>query len=253
MHAQAQHPLNMEKFADSLYVLLKNAPNDSVKAATYFNLVAYWLPKDSLKANESIQKGYELVGDNVFLKGTYHAKMGYLYYYYQDLANSKKHYLIADNLLQKVPDVMAYKLLADVWNNIGVIYQIEGNDNAYIETLLNKAILYAEKAKDQNRVATYYISLGVCFLNLEQYSKSIHYLNKAEQILIKDKSQEFRLVSMYNRIIEAYLLSNDLSKAKEYIEKARVIFNKNPTSEQMALFLMVEGIYYKKQKIIKKP
>lgn len=248
MLTQAQHPLNMEKFADSLYVLLKNAPNDSVKAATYFNLVAYWAAKDSLKADECLQKGYQLIGNNVFLKGAYNAKKGYLYYYHQDLPNSTKHYLKADSLLQKVPDVMAYKLLADVWNNIGVIYQIEGNDEAYIEALLNKAIPNAEKAKDQNRVATYFISLGVCFLNLEQYSKSIHYLNKAEQILIKDKSQEFRLVSMYNRIIEAYLLSNDLPKAKEFIDKARIIFNKNPSSEQIALFHMVEGIYYKKTK-----
>lgn len=247
-----QHPLNMEKFADSLNHLLKTAPNDSVKAATYFNLVTYWMPKDSLKVDEYLKKGHTLAGNNTFLKGSYYAKMGYFYYFHRDLENSRKNYKTADSLLQNVHNVMAYKLLADVWNNIGIIDQINGDDDDYIRTLLDKAIPYAEKANDPNRVATYYISLGLCFMNLEQYNKSIEYFKKAEAILIKDKSQQFRLVSMYNRAAEAYLLTDKLPEAKQIIDKAQNIFNENPSSEQIALFYMVNGIYYHKIKMYTK-
>lgn len=243
-----QHPLNMEKFADSLNHLLKTAPNDSVKAATYFNLVTYWMPKDSLKVDEYLKKGHTLAGNNTFLKGSYYAKMGYFYYFHRDLENSRKNYKTADSLLQNVHNVMAYKLLADVWNNIGIIDQINGDDDDYIRTLLDKTIPYAEKANDPNRVATYYISLGLCFMNLEQYNKSIEYFKKAEAILIKDKSQQFRLVSMYNRAAEAYLLTDKLPEAKEIIDKAQIIFNENPNSEQIALYYMVNGIYHRKTK-----
>ncbi len=245
---RAQHPLNMEKFADSLYQILKKAPNDSVKAATYFNLVAYWTPQDSLKARECMKKGLQFSGQNTFLNGTYYAKLGYLYYFHQDTENSKKNYLKADSLLQKVQHIMAYKMLADIWNNIGVIDQINGDDDAYVVSILNKAIPYAERAGDPNRVASLYISLGVGFMNLEQYSKAIPYFRKAEHILSKDKTQEFRLISMYNRAAEAYLLMDELPQAKEIIEKARSIFNANPDAEQMSLFYMVEGIYYRKVK-----
>ena len=245
---QAQHPLNMEKFADSLYQTLKKAPNDSVKATTYFNLVTYWIPKDSLKARECMKKGLQFSGNNTFLNGAYYAKLGYLYYFHQDTENSKKNYLKADSLLQKVHHVMAYKMQADIWNNIGVIDQINGDDEDYIISILNKAIPYAERAGDANRVASLYISLGLGFMNLEQYGKAIPYFKKAENILVKDKAQEFRLVSMYNRAAEAYLLMNELPQAKEIIEKARIIFNINPDSEQISLFYMVEGIYYRKIK-----
>lgn len=248
MKLLAQHPLNMEKYADSLYTVLKTTNNDSIKASVYFNLVTLLAATDSVKAIKFLQKGKELGGKSIFFNGVYNAKLGYLNYYKQDFEKSKKDYLKSDSLLQKVHHIEAYKLLADIWNNVGVMEQINDDDESYIDILLTKCIPYAEKANDKNRLSSLYISVGLCFMNLEQNNKAVPYFKKAETILMGNKKQQFRLVSLYNRSAENYLILNNIPEAKNILDKAEIIFKNNPESEQIALFYMVKGIYFKKIK-----
>lgn len=93
--------------------------------------------------------------NNLYLKGMYHAKKGYYYYSKGNLEESKKHYLTADYLLNKISkNQESYKTQSDIWNNIAVIHQIEDEDEKFVEITVNKAIPFAEKAKDNSRLAT---------------------------------------------------------------------------------------------------
>lgn len=52
----AQHPLDMDRYADSLYNALQVTDNDSVRATIYFNLSGYWLAKDTTKAKAYLEQ-----------------------------------------------------------------------------------------------------------------------------------------------------------------------------------------------------
>jgi len=243
----AQLPLDMEQYAKDLYQSLETASNDSLRATIYFNLATYWTPKDSLKTFEYLEKGHRMAHSNLFLKGMYHAKKGYYYYSRGNLEESKKHYLTADSFLNKISkNEEGYKIQSDIWNNIAVIHQIEDEDEKFVEITLNKAIPFAEKAKDNSRLATLNISLGIGFMNLEQYEKAIVYFLIAEKLLLSQENQNHRLISMYNRIAECYLIINQTDNAKDYIDKAREILKNNPDSDQKSIFYLIEGLYFQK-------
>lgn len=245
----AQLPLDMEQYAKDLYKSLETASNDSLRASIYFNLVTYWTPKDSLKTFEYLEKGYKMAHNSLYLKGLYHAKKGYYYYSKANLEDSKKHYLTADSFLNKISgNEDSYKTQSDIWNNIAVIHQIEDEDEKFVDITLNKAIPFAEKAKDNSRLATLNISLGIGFMNLEQYEKAVVYLLNAEKLLLSQENQNHRLISMYNRISESYVIMNQTDKAKKYIDKAREILEDNPDSDQKSIFYLIEGLYFQKNK-----
>lgn len=245
---QAQLPLNMEKYAKDLYASLDTVSNDSIRATVYFNLVTYWTHKDSLKTFEYLDKAYKLSEGNLYLKGVYYAKKGYYYYTREFLDKSEREYLKADKILsQLVGNKDSYKVQADIWNNISVIYQIQDDDEKFVELVLNKAIPFAKKAEDTTRLATYYISLGIGFMNLEQYDKAIPYFLKAENILKSQENQIHRLISMYNRTAECYLIMNQLDDAKSYIDKTKAILEENPNADQKSIYYLVEGLYFKKK------
>lgn len=111
---------------------------------------------------------------------------------------------------------------------------------------MNKAIPFVEKAKDNSRLATLNISLGIGFMNLEQYEKAIFYLLNAEKLLLSQENQNHRLINMCNRIAECYVIINQTDKAKGYIDKAGEILKNNPDSDQKSIFYLIEGLYFQK-------
>lgn len=249
---QAQLPLDMDQYAKDLYQSLETAPNDSVRAAIYFNLVTYWIPKDSTKTFEYLEKGSKLGHNNLYLKGLYHAKKGYYYYYTENLQDSKKEYGLADAIFNKISgNKAAYKTQSDIWNNIAVIHQIEDEDEKFVHITLNKAIPLAEKAQDTSRIATLNMSLGIGFMNLEQYEKALDYLLYAEKLLLSQDNQNHRLISMYNRIAECYLITNQIDQAKMYLDHARIILENHPNADQLSVFYLMEGLYFTRKKQLK--
>lgn len=60
----AQHPLDIDRYADSLYNALQVTDNDSVRASIYFNLSGYWLAKDTTKAKAYLEQKITVVEKN---------------------------------------------------------------------------------------------------------------------------------------------------------------------------------------------
>lgn len=248
----SQAPNRIIHLRDSLATQLANAKTDSLKAVNHFKLVQIYMMLDTVQAGQHLKAGEKLIKRNTFLEGLYQAQLGFRYYYNQDLEKSKMAYGKADSALQKYHVKESYTILSDVWNNLAVIEQLEGRDDNYTNFLINKAIPNAEKANDKGRTASLYSSLGLGFMNLEQYNEAIFYLKKAEEILIKKPKESYRLVSVWNRLAENYLIQDKLGEAKKTLDQLALKINEDVVKDQNGIFYMNLGLYHHKLKEFKK-
>ncbi len=241
-YCSAQLPLDQEKFVDSLNNILKQNGTDSVKARANFFLLYYWTPRDTQKARQYLDAGRALSRKYPYLEALSYAHEGY-FYYTTDMDKSEAAFKKADALLTRFRTKEAYIARTNIWSNCAVLQQRVGNDNAYVDIVLNKVIPLALLAKDTALVASQYSGLGVSFMNTDQYEKAETYFDKAIAILENSHTQPSRLVATYNRAGENYINLHKYKEAEIILVKVKNLLEPYPESELYAGFYLVQGLY----------
>ena len=238
-----QFPLNENRFADSLTNLLTTTKSDSVKARLNFVLVQYWATRDTVKARTYLDAGRKLAGKDNILLGASYATEGVLQFRF-DGDKSEALFRIADSLIAPYQHKEALGLRTSFWVNIAGLRQRKDDDRAYLDILLNKAMPLAQQAGDSASLGSLNVSIGLAFMNTEQYDKAENYLGQAIAYLDNPRVPISRLVSAYNRASENYILLKKYPEAKAILDKLQVILEPEPNSEWHAGYYMVEGMYY---------
>lgn len=141
-------------------------------------------------------------GTSFYMSGKY-AKA--IEYFYESL-----------RLKEKIED---YKGIAATFNNIGMIYDDQGDDEKAIEHY-NKAIDYLQKipvGKDQDKkilLASYH-NIGVLYLNKEEYDKALEYFNRTLSLTSEHNFLRERAYTFSN-MGNIYLNLNEEEKSIEY-------------------------------------
>ena len=242
----AQLPLDQDRYVDSLNNILRQPVSDSIKARANFFLIYHWVPRDTAIARKHLDAAKKYSRSSPYMTAAYYAHEGY-FYYVVDIYKSEVAFLKADSLLSRFTFKEAYISRANVWAMYGTIQQRKDNDKAYIDVILHKAIPLALKAGDTTLTGTFYSGLGTAFMNTEQYEKAEFYFDKAMTLLENKPTQPSRLVSMYNRVGENYIILHKYAEAKKILDKIRVILEPYPESELYAGYYLVEGLYYHHQ------
>lgn len=238
----AQRPVDVQAHSDSLYNILKTSKNDSIKAQVNLQLISYTVNEDTALARRYLETGKNLSRNYPFLKAVSYYAEGF-FYFNIDALKSEKAYLKSDSLLQKFKSKEAYVQRSNLWNNIAILKQRNDDDELHINIMLHKAIPLAQKAGDSALLGSQYNSVGIGFMNIKQYDKAEEYFEKSISYLKNLKGQEFRLISVYNRMSENYLLLNKLDQARKILDVTQQLLNNYQTSDYHSIYYMTEGIY----------
>jgi two-component system NarL family sensor kinase len=228
--------------------LLEKAGSDSIKARTNFFLVYYWLPRDTAKAGEHLRAGRALSRKYPYLEAVSYAHEAY-FYYNIDIAMSEAAYLKADSLLSRYTNKEAFLARSNIWFNYAVLQQRKDDDETYTDIVLNKSIPLAIRSGDSAVMGSQYISVGVAFMNIEQYDKAEVYLDYAINVLRRARTQVTRLIVAYNRAGENYMFLKKYDHAKHVLDTVKSLLAPYPESELYTGYYMVEGMYYQQMRL----
>ncbi|MDO5523162.1 MAG: histidine kinase [Bacteroidia bacterium] len=213
-------------YPDSLSLELKKAKTKIEKADFYFRLAVYWARKDSVEAFAMLDSAALLIDK----KDDLH--QGILLYYTGTVIAEKESdrkqefYMRAEEKLKKSDTEKAYNYRARLWNSYGLLEQYKGNQDAYVDILLNKSIPYIKKTGDISKLARYYMNVGVSFYNQAQYEKSIEYYQNAIQLLEENNKENSILFSIYLRLIKTYCNQPDTEKCAQTMAKVEKWFQR---------------------------
>ncbi len=219
LNAQTSYP-------DSLSLELKKAKTKIEKADLYFRLAVYWARKDSVEAFAMLDSAALLIDkkDDLY--------QGILLYYTgtviaeKETERKQKFYIRAEEKLKKMDTEKAYNYRARLWNNYGLLEQYKGNQDAYVDILLNKSIPFIKKTGDINKLGLYYMNVGLSFYNQRQFEKAIEYYQKAIQLLEENNKQNATLFSTYLKLTSVYYLQKDTARCLEMMTKTDKWFEK---------------------------
>ena len=169
-----------------------------------------------------------LLADINFKKGKYsESVMGYekaLYYFIKNNDNDK------DKL---------YKC----YLNIGKIYMIEEfYKGAILQFEFSEGILNEIQVEDVDIYKDLYSKMAYCYIKLDNNEKSLDYINKMDEIDIKNNPEE----ELDVLILKAnnFLNVGEFEKSKEYFKKALEILDKEKNKTELAsIYLTISEIY----------
>lgn len=151
---------------------------------------------------------------------------GYEYQYIKnDLFNAKKNYYDSYRIFEKYNDFNG--LGAEV-NNLGFIYQYEGNIGEAIR-LYSKALSIFEKNNNAKGLATEYLNLGDIYLKNEDWEKAEQYFRNALVYVKRSTGESFSSsnveANIYNELGVINANKGKHGEAMSFYKKAWVIYD----------------------------
>ncbi|MEO8237077.1 MAG: CHAT domain-containing protein [Flavobacterium sp.] len=149
---------------------------------------------------------------------------------YDNAENTIKQYYFIANLEKNEPQKVAAILnLSNVYQNTGNVYKAI---DLIEKTIQTERLTPTQKGILLNNLGTNYSLTTKGFLiKTNAFDKAENSFLKAISLLKNDKSQTETLSNSYRNLAKLNLERNDLNKASEYFEKAKIEFNKIPNQE----------------------
>ena len=243
MGIYAQQSSDEHHYTDSLEAVLRKPLNATTRAKTLFLLSQYWADLDSAKGVRYAQKALEFNAHTDYDDALGHYYMGQAYFEYNS-PKAQEEYMLAEQKLRNLHTQQAYLLLSKAWHNYGALQERNGNEKSFADILLTRVIPLATKAGDTKHVGIYYMSLGVVFMNVFDYDKSISYYKKAATIFKSINPTTESLLNCYSKIAENYTIKENYPAAKPFLDSAKTLVKLYPLSIHTPSYYLCEGRYY---------
>ena len=149
---------------------------------------------------------------------------------YDNAENTTKQYYFIANLEKNEPQKVAAILnLSNVYQNTGNVYKAI---DLIEKTIQTERLTSTQKGLLLNNLGTnYFLTTKGFSIKTTAFDKAENSFLKAISLLKNDKSQTETLSNSYRNLAKLNLERNDLNKAIEYFEKAKIEFNKIPSQE----------------------
>lgn len=230
-------------YADSLQRVLQASLSNEQRAQNLFLLSQYWADLDSAKGVQYALQALEYNPHDNLSEGKGHYYLGNVFFEY-DIPRAQQEYMLAIPLLQHNGTQKAFALLSKAWHNYGALEERQGHEKQFAGILLNKVIPLALQAGDTLHTGNYYLSLSVVFGNIYDYEKAISYAKKAVEVFRQYEPGSELLLDCYNKVAEHYISRDDFAAAKPFLDSARYILQRYPSSIHAPSYYQNEGRYY---------
>jgi len=244
--AFAQWKAAQKQYTDSVLAILENTVEKDKKFTGYLDLSLYWSEIDTSRAYHFIDEAKKLLPDRPsnFQYGLIHLYTANVVFSH-NIEAARKKYMLADSLLSayKTPD--SYKYLSKVWNNYGILYQIEDRPETYMQTVIDKAIPYARLAGDSLAAANGLTNIGLLLTNKLLYDEADRYFNQAIHALKSGKGDKKNLFTAYIYAANAAILGNKVPKGRQYLDHASALSKSMPHSLEIPYYYRTEGRYHR--------
>ena len=137
---------------------------------------------------------------------------------YSKTKNYQKALLMDLNILKQLPTKPS-ELLASTYNRIGIDYYYMGSFRKALN-FYKKAYRIAQKLKNRSYIGLYLHNIGDVYDNLLKIDSSIYYLEKSLMIR-RTLSDDEDISQTAMNLARAYIKSDSLSKANNYLELAK--------------------------------
>lgn len=241
--AQQQIPLDEKRYVDSLERVSASARADTAKAEARFLLSDYWKFKDTAKSKAYLTEGKSLVRNSAYYRA--------IVPFYEGQYYSNGHFREASGAFQKairelVPlhDSRASAKLAAAWYNYALMNKDAKGYDFIMKITLEKAIPYAEKARNPAMVGHYYTQLATILMNNAQFPKALMYNRKAVALLEKAAPVSSTMLFAYLSGVSIYCYTGQGDKALVLLRKAEKLLAPYPDSVNNILYYYNETLYY---------
>ena len=243
---------------DSAYISYNNAIHYSKKAnllstegSAYNNLgLLDWNKGDFYKALKNYNKSLELFEkiENINYQGNTLSNIGLIYDEIDEPKKAEFYLKKALNIRKKANDDYG---LSVSYVNLGKLYEKQGKYHIAIQNY-EKAIVIKKKINDDLGIAIAKYNMSTSLMKLNKLDEALAVLNEAEKICKENEAESNIVENVYSSLCQAYLLKNDLKKAKEYSSKLYVITQKNKDLERLSVYYKIESEIALKEKNFQK-
>lgn len=144
--------------------------------------------------------------------------------------------------LKTAEETELYLEIANINNNLGVIYNEIGNyKNAYIH--LTEALNNFDRASDHEKKTGAYNNIGLIYLNLKNYEKALDYFGRALETG-SHPEDSILTVSVLNNMALCYMQENQPERSLEYLGQAIALSEKISNNYGLCISFQLKGNLY---------
>jgi class 3 adenylate cyclase len=200
--------------ADSLKVVLRNAPDDTTRALSYINVARELWASNLAEARQYADSALALSKQIGFRRGISGAlnTIGVVYYYqgWYDLA--LEYYLKSLAIRQEIGDK---RDIANSINNIGLIHSIQRRDSLALDYLKQALQMYQE-LKTRNSIALAYNNIGTIYRRMKRYDSALA-MHLCALDTLKHSKNRLGLALTHQQLGMTYVELRNYPEAEKYL------------------------------------
>lgn len=247
--ALAQQGEDKDVRADSLSRMLGATADYDEQVRLLGELSDYYSYRDSAKAMDYALQIKALAQKRNDQRGVgiAHFRIGGVHFERYQVDSAITHYQLAEQLLEKDTSFLGQQYLARSWYNHGAQYQRKGDDETFMDVILNRSIPIYERIGDSLGMGRNFHNIGIVFQNREEFDRAIFYHRKAIAMLT-GRPHTPQLVDAYIKLAEAIVYLPDLdatkrAEAKDALNRADSLLKLYPDNYSYLMYLNTMGMF----------
>ncbi len=183
-------------------------------------------------------------------KGIAHFRIGGVHFERYQVDSAIAHYQQAQRLLESDTSFLGQQYLARAWYNHGAQYQRKGDEETFLDMILNKSIPIYERIGDSLGMGKSFHNIGIIFQNSKEFDRAIAYYRKSIAALSR-YPQTPELVDSYSKLAEATMYvtaradmaAADRRQVEHALAQADSLLVRYPDQYSRVMYLNALGMY----------
>lgn len=235
----------LQKEIDSMYQLLNQSKNDTVRASAHYELAWYLKRKDLPLAKRHMDSALWTFQDldlqrNVALSNFQYSVLHRLAGDYDAALNSLTKY---QDYVEEVKDTSNWIF---AYYEKGVIYSQQGNLEESLKQFYAANNL-SEKVGNQDMLSNISNSIGLVYIDLEKYQEAENYFKSSLNIKKELGVTSEELGDTFNSLASALKNQNKFNQALEYFDKALQNYKANDSEYGISIASFNKALIYNEQ------